>query len=187
MRILIATVGLTCPGPRIWTRGRANSGWRRSRCRAPDAVSTTRCSSQRASGQSARGSESPPPTLNRKPVESPGLPRRSPGSEGGISPAAGVGPVLSRTLLADLPELGRLSLREIAKLVGVAPLSRDSGTLRGRRFVHGGRGRQDQEAPSRGLHADCSPSSTRWSGLASLGTQSTSLRLWRPLDFQDSC
>jgi transposase len=51
----------------------------------------------------------------------------------------GVGPVLSRTLLADLPELGQLSRREIAKLVGVAPLSRDSGTLRGRRFVQGGR------------------------------------------------
>jgi transposase len=43
------------------------------------------------------------------------------------------------TLLAELPELGRLSRREIAKLVGVAPLSRDSGTLRGRRFVQGGR------------------------------------------------
>lgn len=51
----------------------------------------------------------------------------------------GVGPVLSRTLLADLPELGRLSRREIAKLVGVAPLSRDSGTMRGRRFIQGGR------------------------------------------------
>jgi transposase len=51
----------------------------------------------------------------------------------------GVGPVLSRTLLADLPELGSLSRREIAKLVGVAPLSRDSGTMRGRRFVQGGR------------------------------------------------
>jgi transposase len=51
----------------------------------------------------------------------------------------GVGPVLSRTLLADLPELGRLSRREIAKLVGIAPLSRDSGALRGRRFVQGGR------------------------------------------------
>lgn len=51
----------------------------------------------------------------------------------------GVGRVLSLTLLADLPELGRLSRREIAKLVGVAPLSRDSGTLRGRRFVQGGR------------------------------------------------
>ncbi|HYD51089.1 MAG TPA: IS110 family transposase [Gemmatimonadaceae bacterium] len=51
----------------------------------------------------------------------------------------GVGPVLSRTLLADLPELGELSRREIAKLVGIAPLSRDSGTLRGRRFIQGGR------------------------------------------------
>ncbi|MDQ6831701.1 MAG: chromate resistance protein [Gemmatimonadota bacterium] len=51
----------------------------------------------------------------------------------------GVGPVRSRTLLAALPELGRLSRRAIAKLVGVAPLSRDSGTLRGRRFVQGGR------------------------------------------------
>lgn len=51
----------------------------------------------------------------------------------------GVGPVLSLTLLANLPELGRLSRRAIAKLVGVAPLSRDSGTLRGRRFVQGGR------------------------------------------------
>ena len=51
----------------------------------------------------------------------------------------GVGPVLARTLLADLRELGDLSRREIAKLAGVAPLSRDSGTLRGRRFVQGGR------------------------------------------------
>jgi transposase len=51
----------------------------------------------------------------------------------------GVGPVLSRTLIADVPELGRLSRRQIAKLVGVAPLSRDSGTMRGRRFVQGGR------------------------------------------------
>lgn len=51
----------------------------------------------------------------------------------------GVGPMLSRTLLGDLPELGRLSRRQIAKLAGVAPLSRDSGTWRGRRFVQGGR------------------------------------------------
>lgn len=50
-----------------------------------------------------------------------------------------MGPVLSRTLLADLPELGRLSRRKIAKQLGVAPLSRDSGTRRGRRFVQGGR------------------------------------------------
>lgn len=51
----------------------------------------------------------------------------------------GVGRVLARTLVAELPELGRLSRREIAALVGVAPMNRDSGTLRGRRTVWGGR------------------------------------------------
>ena len=51
----------------------------------------------------------------------------------------GIGPVVSRTLLAELPELGRLNRKEIAALVGVAPLARDSGTLRGRRMVFGGR------------------------------------------------
>lgn len=51
----------------------------------------------------------------------------------------GVGPVLSYTLVADLPELGTLSRQQIAALVGVAPLNRDSGTLRGKRTVWGGR------------------------------------------------
>jgi transposase len=51
----------------------------------------------------------------------------------------GIGPVVSYTLVADLPELGQLTRREIAKLVGIAPVSRDSGTMRGRRFVQGGR------------------------------------------------
>lgn len=51
----------------------------------------------------------------------------------------GVGPVVARTLLAELPELGQLDRRAIAKLVGVAPLNRDSGTWRGRRTTHGGR------------------------------------------------
>ena len=51
----------------------------------------------------------------------------------------GVGRVLSLTLLAELPELGRLSRREIAALVGVAPLNRDSGRRRGKRLVWGGR------------------------------------------------
>lgn len=51
----------------------------------------------------------------------------------------GVGPNLSRTLIAELPELGRLSRKQIAALVGVAPLARDSGTLRGKRMVWGGR------------------------------------------------
>ena len=53
----------------------------------------------------------------------------------------GVGPVVSVTLLSELPELGRLNRKEIAALVGVAPLNRDSGTLAGRRTVWGGRAR----------------------------------------------
>jgi transposase len=51
----------------------------------------------------------------------------------------GVGPVLAATLLADLPELGTLDAKQVAALVGVAPLNRDSGHWRGRRAVWGGR------------------------------------------------
>ncbi len=51
----------------------------------------------------------------------------------------GVGPVVSRTLIGDLPELGTMPRKQIAALVGVAPLARDSGTLRGKRLVWGGR------------------------------------------------
>jgi transposase len=51
----------------------------------------------------------------------------------------GVGPGVARTLLVDLPELGHLGRREIASLVGVAPFARDSGKVRGRRRIRGGR------------------------------------------------
>ena len=51
----------------------------------------------------------------------------------------GVGKVLSRTLLSLVPELGSLSHKQLAALIGVAPLNRDSGTMRGRRLVWGGR------------------------------------------------
>ncbi len=51
----------------------------------------------------------------------------------------GVGPQLARTLLAQLPELGRLDRRRIAALVGVAPYNRDSGQWRGSRSIWGGR------------------------------------------------
>jgi transposase len=51
----------------------------------------------------------------------------------------GVGPVLVRTLLTELPELGMLNRKKIAALVGVAPLNRDSGTWRGQRKIWGGR------------------------------------------------
>lgn len=53
----------------------------------------------------------------------------------------GVGPVLSSTLLSELPELGQVSGKQIAALVGVAPLNRDSGKFHGHRQVWGGRSR----------------------------------------------
>lgn len=51
----------------------------------------------------------------------------------------GIGPVVARTLLAELPELGALTRRQVAALVGVAPVARDSGAQRGRRAIAGGR------------------------------------------------
>lgn len=51
----------------------------------------------------------------------------------------GVGPVLSSTLLAYVPELGVLNHKQIASLIGVAPFNRDSGTMRGQRTIWGGR------------------------------------------------
>ena len=51
----------------------------------------------------------------------------------------GIGPVMSRTMLAELPELGVLNRKQIAALVGVAPFNRDSGRLRGHRTIWGGR------------------------------------------------
>ena len=51
----------------------------------------------------------------------------------------GIGPVVSYSLLAQLPELGTLNRQQISKLVGVAPLNRDSGQRRGSRHIYGGR------------------------------------------------
>jgi transposase len=59
--------------------------------------------------------------------------------DGLLQSASGIGPVASATMIAELPELGRLNRREIAALVGVAPMTHDSGTSRGRRRVQGGR------------------------------------------------
>jgi transposase len=56
-----------------------------------------------------------------------------------LKSAKGLGPVFRTTALALLPELGRLSRQEIAKLVGVAPLNKDSGQLQGKRRIYGGR------------------------------------------------
>lgn len=51
----------------------------------------------------------------------------------------GIGPVTALSLVANLPELGQLNRHQVAKLVGVAPLNRDSGKLRGTRHIYGGR------------------------------------------------
>ena len=56
-----------------------------------------------------------------------------------LASVPGIGKTSARTLIAELPELGALDRRKIASLVGVAPVNRDSGTLRGRRMVLGGR------------------------------------------------
>ena len=56
-----------------------------------------------------------------------------------LTSVPGIGAITSRTLIADLPELGRLDRRRIAALVGVAPINRDSGQMRGHRAIAGGR------------------------------------------------
>jgi transposase len=56
-----------------------------------------------------------------------------------LASVPGVGPVIARTLLADLPELGQLSRKQIAALAGLAPFTRQSGRWRGRDFIGGGR------------------------------------------------
>jgi len=56
-----------------------------------------------------------------------------------LTSVPGVGDKLARTLIADLPELGRLDRKQIAALVGVAPINRDSGTMRGKRTTWAGR------------------------------------------------
>jgi transposase len=73
-----------------------------------------------------------------------GMVRRSPlwrAKDDLLQSVPGIGDATSRTLLALLPELGTLSKKQIAALVGVAPLNRDSGTFRGRRTIWGGRSR----------------------------------------------
>jgi len=68
----------------------------------------------------------------------------------------GIGPMMSRTVLAELPELGLLNRKQIAALVGVAPFNRDSGRLRGHRTIWGGR------APVRRVLYMAALVATRW-------------------------
>lgn len=57
-----------------------------------------------------------------------------------LASVRGVGPATVATLIAEVPELGKLSRREISALIGVAPFNRDSGQMRGKRTIFGGRG-----------------------------------------------
>ena len=56
-----------------------------------------------------------------------------------LTSVPGIGPVISRTLVAELPELGQLSHKQIAALAGLAPFTRQSGKWRGKSFIGGGR------------------------------------------------
>src|SRR5204862_5371347 len=56
-----------------------------------------------------------------------------------LSSVPGIGTVTASQLVADLPELGKLNRQQIAALVGVAPVNRDSGVMRGKRSIFGGR------------------------------------------------
>ena len=78
-----------------------------------------------------------------------------------LTSVPGVGDVTSRTLIADLPELGQLDRRRIAALVGVAPVNRDSGQMRGRRTIAGGR------ADVRSALYMATLSATRWNPVIS--------------------
>ena len=78
-----------------------------------------------------------------------------------LTSVPGVGNVTSRTLIADLPELGQLDRRRIAALVGVAPVNRDSGQMRGRRTIAGGR------ADVRSALYMATLSATRWNPIIS--------------------
>ena len=55
-----------------------------------------------------------------------------------LTSAKGVGNVLAYTLMSELPELGQLNRKQIAALVGIAPMNRDSGDYEGKRFIRGG-------------------------------------------------
>lgn len=56
-----------------------------------------------------------------------------------LTSAKGVGKVLAYTFISELPELGQLNRKQIAALVGIAPMNRDSGSHEGKRFIRGGR------------------------------------------------
>ncbi len=75
-----------------------------------------------------------------------------------LTSVPGIGEVTARTLIAELPELGRLDRRKLAALAGLAPINRDSGNLRGRRTIAGGR------RPVRTALCMATVTAVRWNG-----------------------
>ena len=115
----------------IVSHDRGRGGAPQARCQAP-AQEEHRPPAHCAAGASSRASM--PSSTGRSAPRRPGAPRRTccppcPASAKGIS----------RTLIAELPELGSLDRRQIASLVGLAPFTRQSGKWRGRSFIGGGR------------------------------------------------
>lgn len=94
----------------------------------------------------------------------------------------GIGPVMSRTVLAELPELGLLNRKQIAALVGVAPFNRESGRLRGHRAIGGGRApvRAAGNAPKVALVAAMRTLLTMLNAMVHAGTP------WQPVVAQDT-
>ena len=84
----------------------------------------------------------------------------------------GCGPILAATLLAELPELGRLDRRKVASLAGLAPVARDSGLREHRRVIKGGRGQVRRAlymAVVASLKTDRSPLKARYASLLAKG------------------
>lgn len=102
-----------------------------------------------------------------------------------LAAAPGVGPVLIATLLAELPELGTLGRRQIASLVGLAPVAKGSGQKRGRCTIRGGRGAVRQAlymavlSASQGASHPSSPSATMRKLLVTLNAMLRHRAPWR--------
>ena len=84
----------------------------------------------------------------------------------------GCGPVLAATLLAEMPELGRLDRRKVASLAGLAPVARDSGLRENKRVIKGGRGQVRRAlymAAVASLRIKASPCKARYDQLIAKG------------------
>ena len=121
-----------------WSRGAGNC-WS---CAPRNSTAVIRPASRKSNARSTRSSNC---SISNSPKSNEQLAQAIQASETWrikdqlLQSVKGVGPATSHTLLAELPELGRLNRRQIASLVGVAPFNRDSGRLHKPRSIRGGR------------------------------------------------